>query len=496
MNSSNSKYEILSVIGEGSYGIVYKCHLKETNEFVAIKKFKDNSDHHSINKSMLRELKSLKIFSSHKNIINFRESFKKQGSYFFVFDYVEKNLLEFLSLHPNGLKETFLIKKILYQIFCALQQMHKMRVAHRDIKPENILIDEKNFEIKICDFGFARRLSPKGESQEKLTEYVATRWYRAPELLLGAQSYGLEIDLWAVGCIMGELIDGNPVFPGDSDLEQLYIIGKICGSGNCGMIKDLFFGCGSFSSNNGGSNNKNGGGNSSNNNNNNFGDLNKGGNDTHTNTNNNGNHINNKDSNGNRVNERNKHINNKDNDKNNADAETKISLNKEFSKSLKNKKEVAEKIEKTKYVNPINGSEILVNVSLETRYAGKISRDALSLMKRLLDPNPLTRINSEEIFKHEFFADFDLNVKENSDFNSNGNCCFSQNAKNKNNFVNGNLNNNIKKNLNNSDLNLDCLNNFVKNKDIYLLDEIEMSCKFNLIFLLFILNVPFGYFCY
>lgn len=223
---NNSKYEIISVIGEGSYGIVYKCKAKETKEIVAIKKFKDNSDH-SINKSMLRELKSLKIFN-HKNIINYRESFKKDGNYFFVFDYVDKNLLEFISLHPKGV-EANLMKKILYQICCGLRQMHKMRFAHRDIKPENILIDAQ-FNIKICDFGFARLMTKNSDSQEGLTEYVATRWYRAPELLMGVNNYGMEIDFWSVGCIMGELIDGNPVFPGDSDLEQLYMIRKMCGN--------------------------------------------------------------------------------------------------------------------------------------------------------------------------------------------------------------------------------------------------------------------------
>ena len=222
----NSKYEMISVIGEGSYGIVYKCKVKGTNEIVAIKKFKDNSDH-SVNKSMLRELKSLKIFN-HKNIISFRESFKIDGNYFFVFDYVEKNLLQFLASNPNGV-ETNLMKKIIFQICCALRQMHQMRFAHRDIKPENILIDANN-NIKICDFGFARIISTNGDSQERLTEYVATRWYRAPELLMGTKYYGMEIDLWSVGCIMGELIDGNPVFPGDSDLEQLYMIRKICGN--------------------------------------------------------------------------------------------------------------------------------------------------------------------------------------------------------------------------------------------------------------------------
>ncbi len=132
-----------------------------------------------------------------------------------------------------------------------------------------------------------------------------------------------------------------------------------------------------------------------------------------------------------------------------------------MSKSLKKKREVAEKIEKTKYINPINSSEILVNVSLETRYAGKVSREALSLMKMLLDPNPLTRINSENIFKHEFFADLINSSNEkasNSDFNSNGNYSNSSAKNNQNYFViNNNGSGKIKRNLN-SDLNMVIMN--------------------------------------
>jgi len=204
-----NKYEILSVIGEGSYGIVYKCRNRETNEIVAIKKFKDNTDICG-NKSLMRELKSLKIFN-HKNIINFRESFKKKGSYFFVFDYIEKNLLEFLTDYPDGI-EPNLIKHIMFQVCSGIKQIHKYNLAHRDIKLENILIDRTN-KVKICDFGFTRLIEKT--PNEFLTEYVATRWYRAPELLIGDKNYGMEIDYWSVGCLMGELIDGNPIFPGE-----------------------------------------------------------------------------------------------------------------------------------------------------------------------------------------------------------------------------------------------------------------------------------------
>jgi len=303
-----NKYEILSVIGEGSYGIVYKCRNRETNEIVAIKKFKDNTDI-SGNKSMMRELKSLKIFS-HKNIINFRESFKKKGSYFFVFDYIEKNLLEFLTDCPDGI-EPNLIKHIMFQICSGIKQIHKNHLAHRDIKPENILID-RTHKAKICDFGFTRLIEKN--SNEYLTEYVATRWYRAPELLIGDKNYGMEIDYWSVGCIMGELIDGNPIFPGENDMEQIYMIYKICG-------KDSF----SY----------------------------------------------------------------------------------EQIQIIEKRHNIASaKFEKTKYINPLNNSEISIEINLDKRYSGKINREALSFLKRLLDPNPRTRIKSDEIFDHPYLLNY------------------------------------------------------------------------------------------
>ncbi len=100
-------------------------------------------------------------------------------------------------------------------------------MIHRDIKPENLLINPKKKELKICDFGFARVLDKKAIGLG-LTDYVATRWYRAPELLL-SNHYGKEVDIWAAGCIMGEISDGDALFPGESEIDQLFCIQKILG---------------------------------------------------------------------------------------------------------------------------------------------------------------------------------------------------------------------------------------------------------------------------
>ena len=222
------KYEVIKVVGEGAYGIVYKCKNKETGKFVAVKKFKDTDDK-LVQKTMKRELKMLQQIK-HENIVEFIESFSSKGDLYLVFEYVEKNLLEFLEDYPDGLSLK-LIKSFIYQICKALDYMHKNNIIHRDIKPENLLID-KNFNLKVCDFGFARKikLDKNNNNDKEMTDYVATRWYRSPELLISEGIYGPSVDFWAVGCIMGELVDGNPMFQGENDIDQLNCIIKVLGN--------------------------------------------------------------------------------------------------------------------------------------------------------------------------------------------------------------------------------------------------------------------------
>ena len=222
------KYEVLGIVGEGAYGIVYKCRNKLTNEFVAIKKFKETDDE-IVQKTMKRELNMLKMLK-HENIVDFKEAFTHKGNLFLVFEYVEKNLLELLQETPTGL-EPSIIKNLIYQLCKATIYLHKNNVIHRDIKPENLLIDN-NMKLKLCDFGFARKilLNEENNNIDAMTDYVATRWYRAPELLLSSGIYGPEVDYWAIGCIMGELTDGNPLFPGENEIDQLDCIIKVLGN--------------------------------------------------------------------------------------------------------------------------------------------------------------------------------------------------------------------------------------------------------------------------
>jgi len=228
LNSMQKKYEVIGIVGEGAYGVVYKCRNKETGQFVAIKKFKETEDE-LVQKTMRRELKMLQMLK-HENCVDFQDAYSHKGNLYLVFEYVEKNLLEVLEESPNGLSPK-LIKSFVYQMCKAISYLHSNNMIHRDVKPENLLIDE-NMNLKLCDFGFARKilLDKNNNNINPMTDYVATRWYRSPELLLSGGVYGPEVDYWAVGCIMGELADGNPMFPGENETDQIDCIIKILGN--------------------------------------------------------------------------------------------------------------------------------------------------------------------------------------------------------------------------------------------------------------------------
>ncbi|KAF4669178.1 hypothetical protein FOL47_002659 [Perkinsus chesapeaki] len=220
----------------GAYGVVLKCRNKETGDVVAIKKFKESEDDDVVKKTTLREVRILRMLR-HENIVQLREAFRRKGKLYLVFEFVDKNLLELLDIYPQGL-EADTVRYCIWQLSRAMEFCHRHDVIHRDIKPENLLINMHDKSLKLCDFGFARTL-PSANGQDSatssgtgaglLTDYVATRWYRAPELLLGSTMYGKEVDIWSIGCIMGEIVDGQPLFPGESEIDQLFIIQRVLG---------------------------------------------------------------------------------------------------------------------------------------------------------------------------------------------------------------------------------------------------------------------------
>ncbi|UJR35127.1 hypothetical protein I4U23_027898 [Adineta vaga] len=230
------KYEKIKKIGEGSYGQVFKCRDKETGETVAIKKFIESDDDPAIKRIAMREIRMLKHLK-HENLVNLIEVFKTKRKHklHLVFEYCDRTVLDELESHRNGVPE-MMIKRITYQVLNAVDFCHRHHCIHRgtvffvclfflDVKPENILITKQNV-IKLCDFGFARLMT----QQLEMTDYVATRWYRAPELLVGDRQYGTAVDVWAIGCVFCELYSGIPIWPGKSDVDQLYLIRKTLGN--------------------------------------------------------------------------------------------------------------------------------------------------------------------------------------------------------------------------------------------------------------------------
>ncbi|XP_056667109.1 cyclin-dependent kinase-like 3 isoform X9 [Monodelphis domestica] len=215
-------YETLGKVGEGSYGTVMKCKHKDTGQIVAIKIFYEKPEK-SVNKIAMREIKFLKQFR-HENLVNLIEVFRQKKKIHLVFEFIDHTVLDELQHYCHGL-ESKRLRKYLFQILRAIEYLHNNNIIHRDIKPENILVSQSGI-TKLCDFGFARTLAAPGDIY---TDYVATRWYRAPELVLKDTTYGKPVDIWALGCMIIEMATGNPYLPSSSDLDLLHkIVIKAC----------------------------------------------------------------------------------------------------------------------------------------------------------------------------------------------------------------------------------------------------------------------------
>ncbi|KAK7282390.1 hypothetical protein RIF29_11112 [Crotalaria pallida] len=225
---SADSFEKLAKIGRGTYSNVYKAREKGTGKIVALKKVRfDTTDSESI-KFMAREIMVLQTLD-HPNVLKLEglATSRMQYSLYLVFDYMMTDLTRIISRPGERLTEPE-IKCYMQQLLSGLQHCHERGVMHRDIKASNLLIDKKGV-LKIGDFGLANSLSIKPEG-EPLTNRVVTLWYRAPELLLGSTDYGFGIDLWSAGCLLAEMFVGRPIMPGRTEVEQLHMIFKLCGS--------------------------------------------------------------------------------------------------------------------------------------------------------------------------------------------------------------------------------------------------------------------------
>lgn len=204
-----NKYKVVKTLGEGSFGSVFLAQNTKSNQKVAIKKMKQ--DYKSWKECLhLRELMSLKVLR-HVNIVRLKEMVLENQKLHFIFEFCESDLYKEIK---KGLKPQQ-ISIFTRQMLNAMSYMHKHGYFHRDMKPENVLIN--NGQIKIADFGLAREV----RSRPPYTEYVSTRWYRGPELLLRSPTYNSPVDVWAIGTIIVEMFTGVPLFAGDSEVDML-----------------------------------------------------------------------------------------------------------------------------------------------------------------------------------------------------------------------------------------------------------------------------------
>ncbi|KAG6609560.1 CMGC/RCK/MAK protein kinase [Phytophthora cinnamomi] len=222
-----NRYEMLDRVGDGAFGEVSRARSLKTDEIVAVKKIKALFPTWE-ECLQLRELKSLRVLR-HENIVLLKEVIRDKEELYFVFEYMETSLFRastssWTSTPPHQWFSEAQVRSIMYQLFSGLAYMHKHGYFHRDIKPENLLCHDDT--LKIADLGQAREI----RSRPPFTDYVATRWYRAPELLLRSTTYNSPIDMWACGCIMVELLICTPLFPGTSEADQFYRICKVLGT--------------------------------------------------------------------------------------------------------------------------------------------------------------------------------------------------------------------------------------------------------------------------
>ncbi|PWA41778.1 Kinase superfamily protein isoform 4 [Artemisia annua] len=209
-------------IGRGSFGVVSRAINKKTGEVVAIKKLMTKYD--SWDECMeLREVKALMKMNNHRHIVNVKEIFKQGDFLYMVFEYMECNLSQLIEQQNEPFSETK-IREMCFQLFQGLAHMHGNGYVHRDLKPANLLVNKDI--IKIGDLGTARKM----DGSSLYTNYVTTRWYRAPEALLGSRLYDHKVDMWAMGAIMAELFTLKPLFPGNSEAGMLYTICSVLGT--------------------------------------------------------------------------------------------------------------------------------------------------------------------------------------------------------------------------------------------------------------------------
>jgi glycogen synthase kinase 3 beta len=223
-------YSAERIIGHGSFGVVFQAAVVETGEIVAIKKVLQDKRFKN------RELQIMRLLvkDPHSNIVSLKHCFYSQGEkpdelYLnLVLEYIPETVYSISRQHQKSKLPLPLlhVKLYMYQLCRALAHIHSLGICHRDIKPQNLLVDPRNQQLKLCDFGSAKALV-RGEPN---VSYICSRYYRAPELIFGSTDYTTAIDVWSQGCVGAELLIGQPLFPGESGVDQLVEIIKVLGT--------------------------------------------------------------------------------------------------------------------------------------------------------------------------------------------------------------------------------------------------------------------------
>jgi len=219
-------YEKIEKIGEGTYGVVYKARSIRDNITVALKRIRLDQDEEGVPSTAIREISLLKELR-HENVVQLMEVIHQETKLYLVFEYLDLDLKKHMDSSPHISNDRMVIKGYVYQICAGIAFCHAHRVLHRDLKPQNLLIEKSTNVLKLADFGLARAF---GIPVRVYTHEVVTLWYRAPEILLGVRHYSTPVDVWSIGCIMAEMINHAPLFPGDSEIDELFKIFRALGT--------------------------------------------------------------------------------------------------------------------------------------------------------------------------------------------------------------------------------------------------------------------------
>lgn len=210
-------------LGEGTYGAVFRAIDKSNNEVVVLKVIKMDQEEDGVPANSLREVSILKNLN-HANIVSLRKAFCENGMLIMAMEFMDRDLRTYLSCRK--LNSPALLQSYAFQLICAVNYLHNNGYVHCDIKPSNILINAAGL-LKLSDFGRAHQYS---YPLKKEPSHFQTSWYLAPELLLDTQYYGMEVDMWAAGCVIAEMARGSVMFAGDSPVDQLILICKALGT--------------------------------------------------------------------------------------------------------------------------------------------------------------------------------------------------------------------------------------------------------------------------